>query len=71
MATKTLLELLLKAGIKLDDAKDLIKRSGIEGEGILATNVGNLIFRAQQGDLVYLIQDYRTPQNMHPTTLMQ
>ena len=52
MATKTLLQLLLEAGIKLDDAKDLIKRSGIEGEGILATNVGNLIFRAQQGDLV-------------------
>ena len=32
MATKTLLQLLLEAGIKLDDAKDLIKRSGIEGE---------------------------------------
>ena len=52
MASKTLLQLLLEAGIKLDDAKDLIKRSGIEGEGIMATNVGNLIFKAQQGDLV-------------------
>ena len=52
MATKTLLELLLKAGIKLEDAKDLIKRSGVEGDGIMATNVGKLMTRAEQGDLI-------------------
>ena len=52
MATKTLLQLLLEAGIKLDDAKDLIKRSGIEGEGIMATNIGKLMTRAEQGDLI-------------------
>ena len=52
MAVKTIFELLVRSGIKPEDARDLIKRSGIEGEGILATNVGNLIFRAQQGDLV-------------------
>ena len=52
MASKTLLDLLLQAGIKLDDAKDLIKRSGIEGEGIMASNVGKLMTRAEQGDLV-------------------
>ncbi len=52
MATKTLLQLLLEAGIKLEDAKDLIKRSGIEGEGIMATNIGKLMTRAEQGDLI-------------------
>ena len=66
MATKTLLELLLKAGIKLDDAKDLIKRSGIEGEGILATNVGNLIFKAQQGDLVLFQSRLQNPTKHAP-----
>ena len=52
MATKTLFELLVRAGIKPEDAKDLIKRSGVEGEGILATNIGKLMTRAEQGDLV-------------------
>ena len=66
MATKTLLQLLLEAGIKLDDAKDLIKRSGIEGEGILATNVGNLIFRAQQGDLVLFNSRLQNPAKHAP-----
>ena len=52
MASKTLLQLLLEAGIKRSDAEDLIKRSGIEGEGIMATNVGALMTRADQGDFV-------------------
>jgi len=52
MASKTLLQLLLEAGIKKSDAEDLIKRSGVEGEGIMATNVGKLITRSEQGDLV-------------------
>ena len=52
MATKTLFELLVRAGIKPEDAKDLIKRSGIEGEGIMASNVGKLMTRAEQGDLI-------------------
>ena len=52
MASKTLLQLLLEAGIKRSDAEDLIKRSGIEGEGIMATNVGALMTRADQGDLI-------------------
>ena len=61
MANKTLLQLLLEAGLKKTDAEDLIKRSGIEGEGILATNVGNLIFRAQQGDLVLFTSKLEDP----------
>jgi hypothetical protein len=52
MASKTLLQLLLEAGIKRSDAEDLIKRSGIEGQGIMATNVGKLMTKAEQGDLV-------------------
>jgi hypothetical protein len=40
---RTLLELLLQAGIKKPDAQDLIKRSGVEGDGIMATNVGKLM----------------------------
>ena len=52
MASKTLLQLLLEAGIKRSDAEDLIKRSGVEGEGIMASNIGKLITRAEQGDLV-------------------
>ena len=52
MASKTLLQLLLEAGIKRSDAEDLIKRSGVEGEGIMATNVGKLITRSEQGDLI-------------------
>jgi hypothetical protein len=52
MASKTLLQLLLEAGIKRSDAEDLIKRSGVEGEGIMATNVGKLITRSEQGNLV-------------------
>tara|TARA_R100001015_G_C4625508_1_gene184084 strand:- start:40 stop:2019 length:1980 start_codon:yes stop_codon:yes gene_type:complete len=66
MATKTLLQLLLEAGIKLDDAKDLIKRSGVEGEGILATNVGNLIFKAQQGDLILFNSRLQNPTKHAP-----
>ena len=49
---KTLVELLVEAGIKRSDAEDLIKRSGVEGEGIMATNVGKLMTRAEQGDFV-------------------
>ena len=49
---KTLIELLVEAGIKRSDAEDLIKRSGVEGEGIMATNVGKLMTRAEQGDFV-------------------
>jgi hypothetical protein len=49
---KTLVELLVEAGIKKTDAEDLIKRSGVEGEGIMATNVGRLMTRAEQGDFV-------------------
>jgi hypothetical protein len=49
---RTLLELLLQAGIKKPDAQDLIKRSGVEGDGIMATNVGKLMTRAEQGDLI-------------------
>ena len=52
MATKTLFELLVRAGIKPEDAKDLIKRSGVEGDGIMATNVGKLMTKAEQGDLI-------------------
>ena len=52
MASKTLLQLLLEAGIKRSDAEDLIKRSGVEGEGIMASNVGKLITKSEQGDLV-------------------
>ena len=52
MASKTLLQLLLEAGIKRSDAEDLIKRSGVEGEGIMATNFGKLMTRAEQGDFV-------------------
>ena len=49
---KTLVELLVEAGIKRSDAEDLVKRSGVEGEGIMATNVGKLMTRAEQGDFV-------------------
>ena len=49
---KTLVELLVEAGIKRSDAEDLVKRSGVEGEGIMATNVGKLVTRAEQGDFV-------------------
>ena len=66
MATKTLLQLLLEAGLKRTDAEDLIKRSGIEGEGILATNVGNLIFRAQQGDLILFNSRLQNPAKHAP-----
>ena len=66
MATKTLLQLLLEAGLKKTDAEDLIKRSGIEGEGILATNVGNLIFRAQQGDLILFNSRLQNPAKHAP-----
>ena len=66
MATKTLLQLLLEAGLKKTDAEDLIKRSGIEGEGILATNVGNLIFKAQQGELVLFTSKLQNPTKHAP-----
>ncbi len=49
---KTLVELLVEAGIKRSDAENLVKRSGVEGEGIMATNVGKLMTRAEQGDFV-------------------
>ena len=63
---KTLVELLVEAGIKRSDAEDLVKRSGIEGEGILATNVGNLIFKAQQGDLVLFNSRLQNPAKHAP-----
>ena len=66
MAVKTIFELLVRSGIKPEDARDLIKRSGIEGEGILATNVGNLIFRAQQGDLVLFNSRLQNPTKHAP-----
>ena len=49
---KTLVELLVEAGIKRSEAENLVKRSGVEGEGIMATNVGKLMTRAEQGDFV-------------------
>ena len=49
---KTLVELLVEAGIKRSEAENLVKRSGVEGEGIMATNVGRLMTRAEQGDFV-------------------
>jgi hypothetical protein len=61
MATKTLFELLVRTGIKPEDAKDLIKRSGIEGEGIMASNVGKLMTRAEQGDLVLFTSKLEDP----------
>ena len=66
MAVKTIFELLVRSGIKPEDARDLIKRSGIEGEGILATNVGNLIFKAQQGDLVLFQSRLQNPTKHAP-----
>ena len=66
MAVKTIFELLVRSGIKPEDARDLIKRSGIEGEGILATNVGNLIFKAQQGELVLFTSKLQNPTKHAP-----
>ena len=66
MATKTLLQLLLEAGIKKSDAEDLIKRSGVEGEGILATNVGRLMTRAEQGDLILFQSRLQNPTKHAP-----
>ena len=63
---KTLVELLVEAGIKRSDAEDLVKRSGVEGEGIMATNVGNLIFKAQQGDLVLFQSRLQNPTKHAP-----
>ena len=61
MASKTLFELLVRAGISPEDAKDLIKRSGIEGEGIMASNVGKLMTRAEQGDFVLFTSKLEDP----------
>ena len=58
---KTLVELLVEAGIKRSDAEDLIKRSGVEGEGIMATNVGKLMTRAEQGDFVLFTSKLEDP----------
>ena len=66
MAQRTLLQLLLEAGIKKSDAKDLIKRSGVEGEGILATNVGRLMTRAEQGDLILFQSRLQNPTKHAP-----
>ena len=66
MAQRTLLQLLLEAGIKKSDAEDLIKRSGVEGEGILATNVGRLMTRAEQGDLILFQSRLQNPTKHAP-----